>query len=313
MPNLPLHKGVYILPNLFTTGSMFAAFLGLLAVHAGNFVTCAIAILVSALLDGLDGKVARLTGSSSDFGIQLDSLADCVAFGVTPAYMVYMWNLNSFGRWGVAVSFLFMACCAMRLARFNVTTATSSKKFFIGLPTPAAGCALACLVLFSQRMPEFVLRAMPSFTLIFTAALAILMVSRVRYLSFKEYGFVKAHPFRYMVLTVALLLLIFSEPRIFGFLVFFGYLCGGLIYTYYILPRRVHLHEKPKNAGQDAAETPEEPGTGDAPADVSNGMPNEMSSGMPGEMPAGMPGPGAPAPTDSAAARPASSNNNQKI
>ncbi len=239
MANIPLNKGVYILPNLFTTGSMFAAFLGMLWVMNGNFEFAATAVLISALLDGLDGKVARLTGSASEFGIQYDSLADAVAFGVSPAFMIYMWKLKAFGRWGIAISFLFLACCVLRLARFNVTTATSSKKFFIGLPTPAAGCALACLVLFSADQPEIVTTALPVFTLIFTFCLGILMVSRIRYLSFKDYGFVKAHPFRYVVISVILFVLIFSQPRIFGFLTFFIYLCAGPIYTFYVMPRRV--------------------------------------------------------------------------
>lgn len=239
--NGPVHKGVYILPNLFTTASLFAGFMGLVWAANGKMEHCAAAILFSALMDGLDGKVARLTNTSSEFGVQYDSLADLVAFGVTPAFMVYAWNLHAFQRMGIAAAFLFATCGALRLARFNISTSSTPKKFFIGLPIPAAGCALATLVFFAPHLPDFAVRALPGFTLGLTLCLGFLMVSRVRYASFKEYGFITAHRFSSMVTAILLFVFIVSAPRLWGFLIFLGYLLSGPIYTFVILPRRAHL------------------------------------------------------------------------
>ncbi|MFW5838252.1 MAG: CDP-diacylglycerol--serine O-phosphatidyltransferase [Desulfovibrionaceae bacterium] len=232
-------KGVYILPNLLTTASLFAAFLGLTWAARGSFEACALAILVSALFDGLDGKVARLTGASSEFGIQLDSLADMVAFGVTPAFMTYFWMLENFGRLGLLACFLFVACGALRLARFNLQTKVVSKKFFIGLPIPAAGCTLATLVLFAPYLPvSFQQSVLPVFILVLAYVLSFLMVSTVRYASFKELGLVKAHPFSAMVTAILLFVLVASQPKLLGFLILLGYLISGMAYTLFVLSRR---------------------------------------------------------------------------
>ncbi len=231
-------KGVYILPNMITTMSLFAGFLGMIWATVGRFEDAALAILFAALMDGLDGKVARLTNTASEFGIQYDSLADLVSFGVSPAFLMWQWHLSSYGRIGIAATFIFVACAALRLARFNVSTAVISKKFFIGLPTPAAGCTLASLVFFSQYFPQIMTGLLPSLTLFFTVVLGILMVSRVRYYSFKEYTFLRARPFSSMVSVILLFALIISQPKLLGFLIAFGYIVGGLVYTFIILPRR---------------------------------------------------------------------------
>ena len=237
----PVHKGVYILPNLFTTASLFSGFMALLWASAGRFEAAAMAILFSALMDGLDGKVARLTGTSSEFGVQYDSLADLVAFGVAPAFMVYVWMLDDFHRLGIAAAFLFAACGALRLARFNISTSSAPKKFFVGMPIPAAGCTLASFVFFQPLLPDFAQSIVPGFCLVLTVFLAFLMVSRIRYSSFKEYGFITTHPFSSMVTAILLFVLVVSSPKLLGFLVFLGYLISGLIYTFIILPRRARL------------------------------------------------------------------------
>ncbi|MDR1125177.1 MAG: CDP-diacylglycerol--serine O-phosphatidyltransferase [Deltaproteobacteria bacterium] len=224
----PVNKMVYILPNLFTLGSMFSAFYGLILAHSGNFNGCAIAILISALLDGMDGKVARLTHSASDFGVQMDSLADAIAFGAAPAYMVYFWQLQSLGNLGLAVAFLFMACGALRLARFNVMAGTSaSKKYFTGLPIPAAACALACLVLFQQYLPAGVNTIITWFSLFLTLVLGLLMVSRIPYFAFKEFGDLKVKTFNLLVAAAVIFALVIVSPRIFGFSIFIAYLVSG--------------------------------------------------------------------------------------
>ena len=234
-------RSVYILPNLFTMASLFAGFLGALWAIEGRFDMTALAILFSCLFDGLDGKVARLTGTSSDFGVQFDSLADLVAFGVTPAIMVYQWQLARFGRLGILAAFMLVACGALRLARFNVMSgkATASKKFFVGLPIPAAGCMISLFFMFEQYLPDDIAAAvMPKACLFLVYALSFLMVSRVRYASFKEFGLVKAHPFSAMVTALLLFVVVASEPWLMGFLLFSAYLASGILYTFFILPRR---------------------------------------------------------------------------
>lgn len=239
-------RSVYILPNLFTTASLFAGFLGMLWAIEGRFDMTALAILFSCLFDGLDGKVARLTGTSSDFGVQFDSLSDLVAFGVTPALMVYQWQLSRFGRLGILAAFMLVACGALRLARFNVMSggASTSKKFFVGLPIPAAGCMLALTFMFERYLPDgFAAVVMSRACLILVYLLSFLMVSRVRYASFKEFGLVKAHPFSAMVTAMLLFVVVASEPWLIGFLFFTAYLISGPLYTFFILPRRAKLRE----------------------------------------------------------------------
>lgn len=236
--NQPICKGVYLLPNLFTMASLFSGFLGIIWAVEGRFEYCALAILVSCILDGLDGMVARLTRSASEFGVQLDSLADLVAFGVTPAIMVYMWQLQAYGRLGLLASFLLIACGALRLARFNVQTGKISKIFFIGLPIPASGCILATLVLFNTVAPEFFSQRIGPLTLGLVYMLSFLMVSRVRYFSLKEFDLMRTHPFRATVTALLFFVLIASEPKVLGFLFFITYLISGLVHSFLILPYR---------------------------------------------------------------------------
>ena len=244
------HRGVYILPNLFTTASLFAAFMCVTYSINGNFHAAALSIFFSALLDGLDGKVARLTNTTSQFGVEYDSLADVVAFGMAPSILAWTWQLQSFGRVGMAISFLFVACAALRLARFNVDVAVVSKKFFIGLPTPAAGCTLAAFVLFIPFMPAFLLDYLPQITIAVCFCVPLLMVSRVRYFSFKEYAFIKAYPFRVLVGAILLLVLLFSNPYFWLFIFILLYLIVGILYSYVYLPHRNHqLLRRLKHSG----------------------------------------------------------------
>jgi len=238
-------RSVYILPNLFTMASLFTGFLGALWAIEGRFDQTVLAILFSCLFDGIDGKVARLTGTSSDFGVQFDSLSDLVAFGVTPAILVYQWELSRFGRLGLLAAFMLVACGALRLARFNLMTGSgSSKKFFLGLPIPASGCMIALFYMFERYLPDGLAAAVyPKACLFLVYILSFLMVSRVRYASFKEFGLVKAHPFSAMVTAMLLFVVVASEPWLIGFFLFFAYLISGPIYTFFVLPRRAKLRE----------------------------------------------------------------------
>lgn len=236
---MPRHKSVYILPNLLTIASMFIGFLGLTWAIQGDFVSCALCILASCVFDGLDGKVARMTGTTSEFGVQLDSLADLVAFGVVPATMSYLWMLEGYGRLGLMAAFLFMACGALRLARFNVQAATSAKNHFIGLPIPAAACTVATLVLFSEYIPEaYAQSILPISTLVLVYVLSFFMVSTIRFYSFKEFSAFKAHPFSWMVTAILVFSLVASRPKFLGFIIFLGYLISGPLYTIFLLSRR---------------------------------------------------------------------------
>jgi len=240
---LPRHKGVYILPNLFTTASLFLGFLGMIWAIEGLYEYSALAILGSCLFDGLDGKVARLTNTTSEFGVQFDSLADLVAFGVTPALTMYLWQLHAYGNMGLMASFLLIACGALRLARFNVQSAVTSKKFFVGLPIPAQASTLATLILFAPHLPaNWMSDVLPTACLVLVYVLSFLMVSTMRYASFKEYGFIKAHPFSSMVTVILLFVMVASRPKMLGFLFFLGYIISGPIYTIFILsPRSAKL------------------------------------------------------------------------
>ncbi|MEF2229678.1 MAG: CDP-diacylglycerol--serine O-phosphatidyltransferase [Pseudodesulfovibrio sp.] len=236
---LPRHKSVYLLPNLLTTASLFLGFLGLTWAIKGDYAACALCILASCVFDGLDGKVARITGTTSEFGVQLDSLADLVAFGVVPATMAYLWMLEAFGRLGLMAAFLFMACGALRLARFNVQAATSSKKHFVGLPIPAAACTLATLVLFTEYIPsQYMHTVLPVCTLVLVYVLSFFMVSTIRFYSFKEISAFKAHPFSWMVTAILVFSLVASRPKVLGFIIFLSYLASGPLYTLFLLSRR---------------------------------------------------------------------------
>ncbi|MCR4665888.1 MAG: CDP-diacylglycerol--serine O-phosphatidyltransferase [Desulfovibrio sp.] len=231
-------KGAYLLPNLITTLSMFFGFLSMIWTVQERFAEACIAILLSALLDGLDGKVARLTHTASEFGVQYDSLADAVAFGIAPALFIWRWQLLDFGNLGVAAAFIYAACGVLRLARFNISTAVTSKRFFLGLPIPAGGCTLVTYFFFCSVFPESCRELESCLALVLSVLVGILMVSKVRYFSFKEYDFIRAHPVRSLVSFFFLLGLLFSWPRIFGFILCLLYIICGLIYTYILLPRR---------------------------------------------------------------------------
>jgi CDP-diacylglycerol--serine O-phosphatidyltransferase len=236
---VPRHRGIYVLPNMLTIASLFLGFMGIMWAVEGDFVAASWAILGSCVFDGLDGKVARMTNTTSEFGVQLDSLADLVAFGVSPAVMAYLWQLEDFGRLGLMASFLFIACGALRLARFNVTTKVISKKYFIGLPIPAAACMLASTCLASSYLPANLAHAaLPSACLVLAFGLSFLMVSTIRFFSFKEFGYFRAHSFSTMVAALLLFVLVASRPRLLLFVFFLAYVLWGVSYTLLYLARR---------------------------------------------------------------------------
>lgn len=232
-----LRKGVYILPNLFTTGSLFAGFYGIVATMNDAYVVAAWFILVSSIFDALDGKVARLTGTTSRFGVEYDSLADLVAFGVAPGLLMYAWALKPFGKLGWLAAFLYVVCGALRLARFNVQVTTVESKRFLGLPIPAAASMVAtCVLLFYYLGGSGTIKKASVLILIYV--LAFLMVSNFRYYSFKDPELVKRQPFGFLVLAIFFIILIVAQPEIVLFLLFFVYMASGPIGYLLHLARR---------------------------------------------------------------------------
>jgi CDP-diacylglycerol--serine O-phosphatidyltransferase len=223
-----MRKGIYILPNTLTLCGMFCGFYSILAALKGLYIHAAWAILVANIFDGLDGWVARLTHSTTRFGIELDSLSDLVAFGVAPSVMLYQWSLASFGRIGWAVAFLFVACGALRLARYNVQMGSAESKAFTGMPIPGAASIIATLLIFYTE----VWGGTPGkniFILLFTFGLAVLMVSTLRFHGVKEIDFRKRKPFWILVAFSLVLAVIVIQPEIALFVFAIIYLVTGII------------------------------------------------------------------------------------
>ena len=234
-----LRKGVYLLPNLVTAGGIFAGFYAIIAATDGHFDRAAWFILLAAIFDGLDGKIARLTGTSSKFGVELDSLADVISFGVAPGVLLYLWALRPFGRLGWLAAFLYVICGALRLARFNVQVSTVESRRFIGIPIPAAACIVAsCVLLFYELGGTGTIKMFSMVVLVFI--LAFLMISNIKYLSLKDPELFKRQPFILLVGAIALLVVVVAKPEIMLFLIGMAYMVSGPI-TYLISWRKKRL------------------------------------------------------------------------
>jgi CDP-diacylglycerol---serine O-phosphatidyltransferase len=224
----PLRKGVYILPNLFTSGGLFSGFTSIIATLDGEYRFAAVMILVAQLCDVLDGRVARLTRSTSSFGIQYDSLADLVAFGVAPGILVYQWALKgNWGKWGWLAASLYVTCGALRLARFNVQIASVEKRHFVGLPIPAAADVIAATVLLYYWLGGEGETGKHILMLLVIFAVAGLMVSEIKYYSFKEIRFHHRHPFPVLLGLILLIYLVVGTPEVMLFLGIASYALSG--------------------------------------------------------------------------------------
>lgn len=179
-------RGIYLLPNLFTTAALFFGFSAILAAMNQQWERAAVMVFVAGVLDGLDGRVARLTNTQSAFGAQYDSLSDMIAFGLAPAVVMFAWALSGFGKFGYAVGFIYATCAALRLARFNVQVETSDKRYFTGLPSPAAAATVAGMVWVAADHGIAVDSVVTYVAALITASAAVLMVSNIRYYSFKD-------------------------------------------------------------------------------------------------------------------------------
>lgn len=216
-------RGIYVLPNLFTTAALFAGFFAIVQAMQGDFERAAMAIFIAMVLDGLDGRVARMTNTQSAFGAEYDSLSDMVSFGVAPALVVYEWALKDLGRLGWIAAFIYCAGAALRLARFNTTLEVMDKRFFQGLPSPAAAALVAGFV-WVMIVSGFSGADLRWIACILTIFAGVTMVSNIRYYSFKDFNLRKSVPF-FVIAAIALVFALGAyspELTLFGFFVIYG-------------------------------------------------------------------------------------------
>jgi len=223
-------RGIYVLPNIFTTLNIFCGFYAIVSAVNGNFVVAAVAIIIAGVFDGLDGKIARATNTESKFGVEYDSLADLVSFGLAPGLMIYLWALKPLGRIGWLAAFLFMVCGALRLARFNTQMGTISSNHFSGLPIPAGAGMAATTVLFCHKL-GMAGNTNPVLILIMLYILSFLMVSTIEYNSLKKPELFKKMKFDVLVLAVLVLVFIASQPSIALFFLGLAYVISGPLTT----------------------------------------------------------------------------------
>lgn len=241
-------RGIYLLPNLFTVGALFCGFYAIVIAMRQQYATAAIAIFIAMILDGLDGRIARLIHAQSDFGAQMDSLADMVSFGVAPALVLYLWSLHSLGKAGWLAAFVYAVCTALRLARFNVRSAHHiDKAFFQGLSTTASAGCVASLVWLCERSRISGIE-ISHIVLVLTILLSLLKVSMIAFRSFKDINFRGRVPFSGILLVVLVFVLVSFDPPDVLAVIFWGYaLSGPLSLVYRMGKRRYRRNHKLKN------------------------------------------------------------------
>lgn len=239
-------RGIYLLPNLFTLSALFFGFYAVIAAMKGLFEPAAIAVFVAMVMDTLDGRIARLTNTQTEFGAQLDSLSDLVSFGVAPAIILYASGLHRLGKAGWLITFVYVACVALRLARFNVQHNTLDKRYFRGLPCPTAAAVVVSLI---WCLNEFELSSalMRILTAILAIVISALMVSNLRYYSFKDVDFKNKVPFIVILLVVLSLVLISVDPPLILFIASLAYALSAIppcIYRLYLRRKYALKHKK---------------------------------------------------------------------
>jgi CDP-diacylglycerol---serine O-phosphatidyltransferase len=221
-------RGVYILPSLFTLGNMFCGYICIVYAMRGDYESAAPFVGFAFLLDALDGRIARLTGSESAFGIEFDSLADVISFGLAPAVLAYAWGLSPLGRLGLAAGFLYVSAAAMRLARFNIQTGTGlDKRYFVGMPSPpAAGVVAATVYAYPWGLYDY-RAALPALAVVLVPA--ALMVSTIRFRSFKTFDLQSRRPYSVLILIAAAIVAIWAHPRAVLVVMAYTYLASAFI------------------------------------------------------------------------------------
>jgi CDP-diacylglycerol--serine O-phosphatidyltransferase len=222
-----LRRGVYLLPSLLTMGNMFCGYACVVYAMRGEYETAAPFIGFAVVLDMLDGRIARLTNTTSEFGVEFDSMADIISFGMAPAVLTFAWGLSTLGRLGWAAAFLFVAAAALRLARFNIQSAATDKRYFVGMPSPAAAGILASTVFaYPEGLTQF-RSSLPALLLVVVPAL--LMVSTVRYRTFKTFDLQARRPFRILLFFAVLITAIVTHPQSVLVVMSYSYLVSPFI------------------------------------------------------------------------------------
>jgi CDP-diacylglycerol--serine O-phosphatidyltransferase len=242
-----MKKGIYVLPNLFTTANLFCGFYSAIASMKGMYEIAAVTILIAVVLDSLDGRIARMTHTTSKFGGEYDSLCDLVTFGVAPAILTYNWSLLTYGKWGWLAAFLFVVCGALRLARYNVQVGVIDSRVFNGLPIPGGAAAVATGVLLFYYLGGD--GRFPNLSVMFgMTALALFMVSSIKYYSFKDLNYFSRKPFMSFVVIVVILVIVVAEPQIMLFTFAFGYSLSGPAWALFKLGRRLLVELRARKA-----------------------------------------------------------------
>jgi len=224
-------RGIYLLPNLFTTAALFSGFYAIVAAMNNRYEAAAIAIFCAMILDGMDGRVARITNTQTDFGAEYDSLSDMISFGLAPGLVVYQWALIELGRVGWVVAFVYTVTAALRLARFNTQVETADKNYFQGLPSPSAAGLVVGLVWIGAEYQLEVTRSLSIIAMFITLLAGVLMISNVRYNSFKHIDFKGKVPFVHIIGVVLVFVLVALEPPLVLFAIFAAYTVSGLVLT----------------------------------------------------------------------------------
>lgn len=226
-------KGVYLLPNLFTTGALFGGFFAIVAAMNENYANAALAIFAAQILDGFDGRVARMTNTQSDFGTEYDSLSDMVSFGLAPSIVVYSWALQPLGKYGMGAAFVFVACAALRLARFNTQAGITDSRYFIGLASPPAATLMASGVWLGSKLQ--LTTEIAVFAATITAFVGFMMVSNFKYQSFKGLDKNRRVPFVAMLITLMVFIAVTVNPPVVLFSLAFTYALSGPLMWLWLL------------------------------------------------------------------------------
>jgi CDP-diacylglycerol--serine O-phosphatidyltransferase len=227
VPHRKLRRGVYLLPSLMTLGNLFCGYACIVYAMRGEYETAAPFIGIAMILDTLDGRIARLTGTSTAFGLEFDSLADVISFGMAPAILTFSWGLTSLGRWGWAAGFIYLTAAAMRLARFNVQTGSGDKKYFAGMPSPAAASVSAATIYAYPAGFQHPVGAVPALTLMLLPA--FLMVSTVRFRSFKNLDLQARRPYTVLIAIALLFAFVFAHPALTLVTISYTYLLSAFV------------------------------------------------------------------------------------
>jgi CDP-diacylglycerol---serine O-phosphatidyltransferase len=224
-PRRRFRRGVYLLPSLMTLGNLFCGYACIVYAMRGEYATAAPLVGIALVLDGLDGRIARMTGTASPFGLQFDSLADMVSFGMAPAILTFSWGLEPLGRWGWAAGFVYMTATAMRLARFNIQSGTVDKRYFVGMPSPAAATVPASTILAFPEGLQNQYAAVAALALMLVPA--VLMVSTIRFRSFKRIDLQSRRSYTVLILLAAVFAAVFAHPPMVLVVISYAYLLSA--------------------------------------------------------------------------------------